>query len=284
MKIILLITVCKQNLPRIQNQLLCLDKHKELIKNYNIRPVFATADADLTVEGYDTIYLEGLEEKYTNLARKIVYSLKHVNENYEFDSLIKIDDDTLFNVDRLNLDIFKHDYVGRFYDHFTQNEIRINLPAYNLYETIKLYPSAYSDCKFSFASGDFYVLSKKAVNEVVNNIDVLEAFYKENVRISEDQFVGYCLRSSEITKLDYKHETNRTRQHVLQITTNITSVHPIINTMFASLLDKTPEQQVSSLLVSPSLSYRNILLEKLKLNIKNVIFDFVNSKKLSGMG
>ena len=272
------------NFSRIQNQLLCLRKHKELLDQYNIQPVFATADAELTVEEFDTIHITQFKEEYTNLARKIVYSLDHLYNKYTFDYVIKIDDDTLFNIDRFDLSILTHDYIGRFYDEFTKNEIIINLPAYNLHETVRLYPSAYSCDPFEFASGDFYILSKKAVQEVISNTEILEIFYSENVRVSEDQFVGYCLRAEHITKFDFKYETDITMQYVLQITSNITSIHPVCNSMFASLLNKAPEEQLQDLIDSSSLIRRKFLIEALKTNIKNVIFNFVNLKKSSGMG
>lgn len=284
LKIIMLIFVCKTNYVRISNQIENLKKHASLLTEYNIHPIFVTADKELDTKGYNVIQIETIEEKYTNLAQKVMNCFEHLQQTYSFDYLIKIDDDTLFNVDRLDCNIFTHDYIGLFFDHFTDNEIKIHLPNYNLYETIKLYPSIYTNSNFKFAAGNFYVLSNKAVKRVLEHKLVLNACYEENVRVNEDQFIGYCLQKDDITKYDYRYETKETKDQVLQITSNLTSLHPISNFLFQTMIPLSPEEQLKTLIKSASLMYRKVLLEQLKQNLKNVIFNFVNSKKLSGMG
>lgn len=272
------------NCVRISNQIKNMEKHASLLTEYNIHPVFVTADKELDMKGYDVIQIETIEEKYTNLAQKVMNCFEQLHQNYSFDYLIKMDDDTLFNVDRLDYNIFTHDYIGLFFNHFTDNKFEIHLPNYNVYETIKLYPSIYTDSNFKFAAGNFYAISNKAVKRVLEHKLVLNDCYEENVRVNEDQFVGYCLRKDDITKHDYRYETEETRDHILQITSNLTSIHPINNMSFQSMLALSPEEQLKMLIQSTSLVYRKVLLEQLKQNLKNVIFDFVNSKKLSGMG
>jgi hypothetical protein len=285
MKILLLITVCNLNSIRIQNQIQNIKKHKNLLEKYNIHPIFCTLDENLNIDkSYDVVCLSGFEEKYTNLARKIVHSFEFLYKNYKFDFIIKIDDDTIFNVDRLDLNVFNYDYIGKFFDNFTKNEIIINLPNYNINETIRLYPNAYSNTPFKYAGGNFYILSKKSIETIIANKDLLEDFYKENVRVSEDQFVGYCLRSENINKLDCNYQTKNTVQKVLQVTSNLTSLHPINNILFTKILHETPEKQLEILEKSSSLIYRKMLLKNLTDDIKSVVFDFVNSKKNSGMG
>ena len=272
------------NKLRISNQIENLNKHKNLLVQYNIQPVFVTGDEDIQTGEYECIRLDNFQEKYTNLARKTVYSLEHLCQNYKFDYLIKMDDDVVFNVDQLDLEVFKYDYVGKFFNSFTKNEITIDLPSYNIREVIELYPSAFSDSPFKFAAGNFYVLSRKAAKIVADNKNLLEDFYKETVRISEDQFVGYCLQKQNITKHDYGYETPATRDLILQITRNLTTFHPVSDNLFMKLIRIAPQEQLKMIMQFSSLTYRRCLLEKLKSDIKNVIFDFANSKKLSGMG
>lgn len=284
MKVLLLITTCLLNRARIFNQIKNLERNKQELARNNIHPVFVTSDKDLIIDGYETLRLSNFEEKYTNLARKIVYSYEALCRSWEFDHIIKIDDDTFLNLERLDDLVFKYDYVGKFFSQFTQNEIVIKLPSYNIEETVPIYPKAFLTNPFSFAAGSCYFLSRKAVETVALNVPLLEEFYKENVRISEDQFVGYCLQSEEITKYNYEYETLETRDFVLQLTENLTSLHPVSNAIFKELIGLNPEEQLQTLLKSSSLVRRKVLLETLKNNLKSVIFDFVNSKKLSGMG
>lgn len=284
MNILLMITVCKMNSERIVNQIENIKRNQKFFEEFNIQPLFVTGDVDLNIKGYQTLYLNNFEEKYTNLARKIVYALTEISKKFNYDYIIKMDDDTMFNASELDADVFNYDYVGRFFEKFTQNELVIKLPSYNVEETIKIYPAAFRDIPFEYAAGNFYILSKKAVDIVISNVHLLENFYKENVRISEDQFVGFCLHETNVTKWNYKYETEETEKFVLQLTKHLTSLHPITNTLFMELLTYPPKQQLEKLLKNNSLMRRKVLLQGLKDNLKQVIFDFVNSKKLSGMG
>lgn len=284
MRRLLIITVCKLNSERVSNQIENLKRNFVSLQKYNIQPLFVTADKDLIINDYKVLYLKNIEESYTNLAQKIVFGLKEIYETFSFDHIIKIDDDTLFNVDRLDAEVFNYDYIGHFFERFTNNKFIISFPSYNIEETINVYPSIFEKKEFSFAAGNFYILSKMAVQKVIYNIPVLLDMYKENVRISEDQFVGFCLQSKDITKLDYGFQNESTRNFVLQVTKNLTSIHPVSNNTYKALMTLAPEEQLQQILASSSLLRRKALLEQFKKNLIQVVFDFVNSKKISGMG
>ena len=106
--IILLITVCNQNRQRIKNHVDNLYNQSLINNDIKFTPVFVFGkDGDTTGIPFDTIITD-VEEKYSNLKLKLLASYKTVSEDYDFDFLIKIDDDT-----KVNLGQFKKEYEGR---------------------------------------------------------------------------------------------------------------------------------------------------------------------------
>jgi hypothetical protein len=286
MKILLLITTCNLNKQRILNQIKNLEKHKQLLDSLNIHPKFLTADADLVIENYPVIRLTNFKDEYTNLAKKTIYGIEYVMLNEEFDYLIKMDDDTLFNVDCLTLDYFNSDYTGKFFETFAKNEITINLPAYGIRdEPIRLYPHDYLNTAFSFAAGNFYILSKKAAQIIVSNKLVLDKFYAECVHVSEDQLVGYLLRDPCISKQDIGYKTIETEVKRIQLTNNLVTLHPVPTSLYCSLLSKSPNDQLQALMNSNILYFgREKITEQIKTTIKKTVFELLNLKRMFGMG
>lgn len=286
MKILLLITTCNLNKERILNQIKNLKKHEESLLKLNIHPKFVTADSDLIVDNFDVIKLSGFNEEYTNLAKKTVYGIEYAVLNENFDYLIKMDDDTLFNVDCLTLDCFKSDYTGGFFETFARNEIIINLPAYGIREEpIRLYPHDYLNTSFSFAAGNFYILSKKAAEIIATSKSILDKFYAEYIHVSEDQLVGYLLRDSNISKKNITYKTHETEAKRVQLTENLISLHPIPTALYSSLLSKTPNEQLNTLMASNILDFgRKKVTEQIKTTIKKTVFELLNLKRMSGMG
>lgn len=285
-KTLLAIIVCSLNEERIIHQIKNLEKHENVLQQKNIEPIFVFGKGNniSCAKKYRCVELD-VEEKYTNLAKKIFAFLEYSLEYEQFNNIIKIDDDTLFNIDLFKDLYLEYDYVGGFEETYSKNTITIDLPAYRWKKQILLYPSFYSTVEFGFARGDFYILSKKAVEEIVSQKTLLDKAYEENVRVGEDQFVGYCLRYSNFTRKDIKDSSYDYNIKALQITENNLSLHPIHNNLFLTLLSKTPLEQANilsnSVLTNVS---RETAGERLKANIHKTIAEFLNSKKSIGMG
>lgn len=284
MKIALLITVCSLNQERITNQVKNLEKNKQWLEQYNIVPYFVSANPTPVIPSEYKVIELPYNDEYFYLAKKTVLSIEHILEHTDCDYILKIDDDTIFNVDRFDLDYLQYDYVGGM-DSVKKSRIIIDLPPCRIYDELKLYPSLYSSAEFTFAHGDFYGLSRRAAEHVVSHKHLLDDMYTENVRVSEDQFVGYCMYLGNFTSLNIKSDVMDHNLKALQITKNYMSLHPIHNSMFLPFLEKTPEEQITALEKSTvSLIYREFKLLELKKELHNVILEFMNSKKSMGMG
>lgn len=284
MKILLLITVCEQNKERVNNQIINLNKHRDSLSRFNITPIFVHGNQDLSIDiPYETLKVD-VEEKYSNLHKKIIESLCII-QNRDFDFLIKIDDDTLFNIDLLDTSFLKdNDYIGRFEPSFTENYIKIHIPMYNFYDNIPLYPSIFQD-KFKFATGDFYILSKKAINYIITQKSIFYTFSDEDY-ICEDQLIGFILNNLPVKTHDINYSSEETKDNALQITKKLMSLHPINSVLFNKIINLSPSNQLEELFKFKmmNLSYRKVLINKIGNDIKKLLLDFANSKKTMGLG
>lgn len=289
MKILLAITVCEQHKERIVNQLANLQKHSESLKLYNICPLFVYGDQPISVDvsPYDSLQLD-VEERYTNLYKK-VFGLFEKSLARDFDYLIKIDDDTLFNINLLGSLELTADYIGRFLPKFTENAIHIHIPMFNVYSAIQFYPKIFTD-QFKFATGDLYILSRRVVEFLANIKESLFNSLTEQEYICEDQLVGYCLKdqTQEFKCEDITFSLEEPHYQIFQFTKHLMSLHPIHNEDYLCLVERDPENQLRYLLNTNTKDsanfYRKGLLLKLKNDLEKVIFDFVNHKKMMGMG
>ena len=286
MKILLLITVCATNSERIKFQIANLEKHKDNLKNNGIIPIFVFGDIAYKEQiDYDSWNLD-TEERYSNLYKKILKSLKKSLDT-EYDYLIKIDDDTLVNWDKFGVSFLKdYDYIGRIQNFYTQNKVVLDIPMFNINKTINLYPQTFKE-NFKFATGDFYCLNKKTVEFLVEQEEFVYQHFKEEEYICEDQLIGFLLRNKEIKTNDLTFgDINIQLQHKLQITKDVLSIHPINTVYLKSILEKNTEDQIDYLIQNKfsNLMYRENLLSQLQTNIITEVFNFVNSKKLMGMG
>lgn len=281
MKIILLITVCEQNKNRIVNQINNLNKHKSTLTNLNITPIFCIGNTNVSIDiPFDVIQLD-TEESYVNLYNKILESLKYININLEYDYIIKIDDDTLFNIDKFDLKMLSADYIGRQMSNTEDNYIC--LPRLNIFKHINLGMNK-KDC--SYMTGDFYILSKKAVQHVLSNLNKVDSVKYMDSAIAEDYLIGYLLKDAPITTKDITLQTNEINLNFLQITENYMSIHPVLNWEFSSLINLPFDKQIeriSNISGKLSLIYRKKLTEQLQANIIQVINNFFNSPKSSGI-
>lgn len=285
MRSLLLITVCEANADRINNQIAHIERNLQYIFERNITPVFVCGSTGIstTVPEYCEVWTLDVEERYTNLYKKIFTMFCKASE-LDFNYCIKIDDDTLFNFKEFNSIDLNGDYIGRMHESYSQNKIDINLPMYNIKKTIQLYPSIFNDI-FSFATGDCYILSKKAVDIICTKTSVLDTC-KESEYICEDQLIGYVLKDEMIERKDITLQSADIESNVLQVTRNYMSVHPVHTALFNEISLLTPVQQVQKLIDSKRINflYRKSLLNKLETDIKNLLLDFANYKKTMGLG
>jgi hypothetical protein len=231
---------------------------------------------------FDTICVD-VEDQYTNLHEKILESFKHIHHNVEYDFLIKIDDDTLFNVGLFDQNVLSADYTGRLVPRFVENFIQ--MPALGIFQKLKLYPESYANKSFSFMPGDFYILSKRAVDCVLANIKELDEFDK-NEFVAEDQLVGFLLRNSDVTINDIGLENDTTKNNFLQVTQNWMSIHPIMTHQFKHLSNMPINEQIHTIQKTSgktSFLYRKMIAHELQQKLTDVLKEFLNSKKSSGM-
>lgn len=299
MKTLLMITVCNQHKERIINQLENLKKHEKYLKEHNILPLFVygSTDIEIDVSPYKKLQVN-VEERYTNLYKKIFEAFES-SLQYEFDYLIKIDDDTLFNINLYDVanitDNYTAEYVGRFLPNFTNNYVLIHIPMFNIHIYRKFYPEIFVE-GFSFATGDLYILSRRSVELLAKSKSELFDSCNEQEYICEDQLVGFVLKQDPtIVHKDItfaSHEVPKTREHLVktfQITSNLMSIHPIHTNHFNSLIGLNPTKQLELILSNTnentsSVIYRKGLLDKFQKDVSDVVFNFVNHKKIMGLG
>ena len=281
MKIALIIAVCETYKNRAINQFNNLLKHKKYLKKHNITPIFFTSNETLSfdVSPFLTINFPQLEETYNNLYLKILESLKYVNSNIEYDYIIKIDYDTLFNIDRFNSNILTADYIGVPETNLAENYI--SLPRLNLFTKIDL--GMHKGSCF-YMCGNLYILSKKATHYILNNIEKTNQI-KEKF-ICEDYLIGYLLKNTPIITKNIKLPSTNQWEEQLQITENYMSIHPIMDKDFDKLVSVPFKEQIKRLEeISSKIShaYRTMLVEKLQKELIDVIKNFFNSQKSSGI-
>ena len=279
--IILLITVCNQNRQRIKNHVDNLYNQSLINNDIKFTPVFVFGkDGDTTGIPFDTIITD-VEEKYSNLKLKLLASYKTVSEDYDFDFLIKIDDDTKVNLGQFKKEwVVGKDYVGRFIDGNISSKIILELEMFNMYKTIILNPQKFIETNYKFATGDCYILSKKAI-QYINNHDC-----KYDNIFGEDRMFGFILKSDDIVKNDIKLTNEMTNKCNLQVTIDYFTIHPIHENVYQSLIDKAIDEQLSIIENKSlfNLSIRKMYLRELEDKIKNTVIDFMNSKKTIGLG
>lgn len=284
MKTILAITVCKNNRPRVFNQVENLLKNSSFLSKHNIHPIFVTSKSDdLVLNEFKVLKLD-LEDKYTNLYKKI-FSMFDVLNKEEFDFLCKIDDDTFINFNEFNYEYLKNfDYIGRVANSFTGSHITINFNMFMINNKIDFYPSKYFNKPFKFCSGDCYFLSKKAINLINSKNQFLNNLEAEIV--CEDQLVGFLLDKEDILIKDITESSLDISKNSLQITKNFFSIHPINEKIFKNLITLNKEDQMKFLEKNKfsNHSIRLAYLHKLQDKIKQEVINFYNETKLIGLG
>ena len=128
------------------------------------------------MEHHDLILLPHLKDTYTNLTRKVLYSLEWVDQHLEYSYLFKCDDDSFALLDRMahelanmspDKGLFWGYFVGNAWPKFEGAWAEKNWSACDIY--------------IPYALGGGYVLSANVVHTIAQNADVLSTYNSEDV-------------------------------------------------------------------------------------------------------
>lgn len=143
----------------------------------------------------DLLLIDGLQDSYKNLTKKLVLSLTSLSDSYSFHYLLKCDDDTYVKLDiMLSYLLGYHDKVTSFA--YGANPVpELYWGYFNGKANVKTHgqwkESNFNLCSkyLPYALGGGYVLSQRLVQYVHTNSDIL------NLYLSEDISVGIWLAS-----------------------------------------------------------------------------------------
>jgi hypothetical protein len=196
------------------------------LKRHNIDYYFISGDK----LGLDNTLKINFKESYEQLPLKTFLMLEQIS-NKDFNYIIKLDDDTFFNIDEfLKTDFINYDYIGKFNladrkrDPYYKKIHFFNIKNKD-YHVEKMLP------QFDYAQGGFYVLSRSAVNCILNHD--MEFFINTPTSYKgEDELLGEIL--DKLKKYDIKDKRISSLLH-LDATKNGISFHPVHHTLVKSL-------------------------------------------------
>lgn len=137
----------------------------------------------------DLLLIDGLQDSYKNLTKKLVLSLTSVSESYSFHYLLKCDDDTYVKLDiMLSHLLGYHDKVSLF--DFGPNPVpELYWGYFNGKANVKNHgqwkESDFNLCSkyLPYALGGGYVISQRLVQYVHTNSDILNLYLSEDVSV-----------------------------------------------------------------------------------------------------
>jgi len=242
MKLLVFITTYNKNVGRINT---IENTWAKKLKEKNI-PYFFISGDNLEVNA-PTIKLNDFVESYEQLPLKSFHLFKE-SLNYEYDYILKADDDTFLNIDLLNGDILKFDYIGK----FNNPSNAPNLHYYKCNDNFKVPKKA---AKYKYAEGGMYILSRKAVQKIVELPEKTFINTPENYK-GEDVLVGDILHGDDFTKLDIK-DVELSKKLNMDITKNGLSLHPVHSIIMPKIYNLSFDEQIKKLLENPVLNDYN---------------------------
>lgn len=242
MKLLVLITTYNKNIGRV-NTIQSTWANK-LLQN-NIPYYFISGDDMCTDAPF--IHLKQCTESYEQLPLKTFHAL-NASLNYDYDYLIKVDDDTLLNIDLLTHDILQFDYIGK----FNTPAYAPNLHYYKCNDTFKVPKKA---AKHKYAEGGMYILSRKAVEKVVSMPQQMFVNTPDSYQ-GEDVLVGDILHHDAYTKLDIKDDALSKKLN-MDVTRGGISLHPVHSILMPKIYNLNMDEQIKKLLENPVLNDYN---------------------------
>jgi len=142
-------------------------------------------------------------DDYFSLRYKVLRALEY-SLAYDYDYFIKIDDDTFFDFNNIDMLQFKdYDYIGNFLSYKNLLTIQSHHVAYLKSKEINnQLPQQYFNNEmgeFSYAAGGFYMLSRGTVIKILDTLKLLDA---EPCIKQEDAFIGYLCSLCGVRSLD----------------------------------------------------------------------------------
>lgn len=166
------------------------EKIKSLFENKNVEYYFVYGkDPKATVE---PCIIVDVEEAYENLPLKTYFLVEHFLKT-KHEVLVKLDDDTFVDVDKIQSNSPKEDYVGLFVK-YTKTDKN------SIYHWYKIKTESYKIKKplfeLDYAEGSLYFLNRKAATAVY---EFGQEFFANTPSqyIGEDVKVGMCLADTE---------------------------------------------------------------------------------------
>ena len=128
------------------------------------------------MEHHDLILLPHLNDTYTNLTRKVLYSLEWVDQHLEYSYLFKCDDDSFALLDRMAHELANMSPdKGLFWGYFIGN-------AWPKFEGAWAEKNWFAcDTYMPYAFGGGYVLSSNVVHGIIQIADILTLYKSEDV-------------------------------------------------------------------------------------------------------
>ena len=127
---------------------------------------------------HDILLLPNLQESYTNLTRKVLYSFVHLVEHYSFSYLFKCDDDSFVLLDKFVKELTERDSQSSFYWGFFDGRAHVHNKG-------KWTEADWFLCDryLPYALGGGYVLSRDLVQRIAAASDGLELYNSEDVSV-----------------------------------------------------------------------------------------------------
>ena len=215
------------------------EKIKTLFANKNVEYYFVYGkEAKQVVEPCIRV---DVEEAYENLPLKTYFLVEHFLKT-EHQVMIKMDDDTYVDVDKLLENSHEEEYEGLFVN-YTKSDKN------SIYHWYKIKTEKYKIKKpsfdLSYAEGSLYYLNRKAAKAVC---EVGQEFFKNvpESYIGEDIKVGMCLIDQE--KFSRKDITKQWMPYY-EISVDFSFVHPVHPILIDKLIEcKTIEEKRKQLL------------------------------------
>jgi hypothetical protein len=170
------------------------------------------------------------DESYEQLPLKTFLMLEQIS-NINFNYIVKLDDDTFFNIDEfLKTDFMNYDYIGKFnLANNKRDTYYKRIHFYKIknvdYHVDKILP------QFDYAQGGFYALSRRAVDYILTHKKELFINTPTSYK-GEDELLGEILARHK--KYDIKDDYVSSLLH-LDATKNGISFHPVHHTLVKPL-------------------------------------------------
>lgn len=126
----------------------------------------------------DLLILPNLQEDYSNLTRKVLYSFTRIARDYKFSYLLKCDDDSYILLNKVVTELSSRDSAKSFYWGFFDG--RAHVKTKGKWAEKKWF---LCDRYLPYALGGGYILSQDLVQRIATSADGLEMYNSEDVSV-----------------------------------------------------------------------------------------------------